>query len=197
MPRAIAPLNSAPLTRAILDIYDSTDAATRDAGELWYQIARDDCQALADEFGLSLDSACGVVAALSPNLRWDRNIRAARNVLSGGTSEAYPANEFKARRIQAGESPLDVLGGLKVRAFYSNLASGGYDTAVTIDGHTFNAAYGLVQPVKRATITPRQHRALSTAYRTAARVRGVTPPAMQATVWVAWRERVLGGTRYA
>jgi hypothetical protein len=196
MPRTIAPLNSAPLTRAILALFDGAEESQRVDGELWYQTALADCESLAREFNLTTVQAVGVVAALSPNLRWDRNILAARNVLSGRASTAYPANEFKARRIQSGEAPLDVLGGLKVRAFFQNILSGGFDRAVTIDGHAFNAAYGLVQPVKQARITPRDNLRLQTAYRTAARLRGVTAPAMQATVWIVWRELVLGGTRW-
>lgn len=194
---ALKPLPAADLTRRIVALYDGASEDDRNSGELWYQVANSDCVAIAAEFNLSVDQACGVVAALSPNLRWDRNIKAARAVLAGGTSEAYPANEFKARRIQAGETPLDVLGGLKVRAFYGNLLSGGYDTGVTVDGHAFNAAHGLVQPVKAARVTPREHSRVSRAYRAAARLRGTTAPAMQATVWIVWRELVLGGTRYA
>lgn len=187
---------SANLSRAILALYDATSDDTRIAGELWYQVAREECETLAAEFNLSIVQACGIVAALSPNLRWDRNIRAARAIMTGHNSEAYPANEYKARRIMSGESPLDVLGGLKVRAFYSNILNGGMDTVVTIDGHAFNAAYGLAQPVKHANVTPRQNVTLQRAYRVAARMRGITGPAMQATVWVEWTARQLGDTRY-
>jgi hypothetical protein len=188
---------SADLSRAILALYDETTEETRIAGELWYQVAREECELLAAEFNITIVQACGIVAALSPNLRWDRNIKAARDILTGHNTTAYPANEYKARRIMSGETPLDVLGGLKVRAFYSNILNGGMDDVVTIDGHAFNAAYGLAQPVKHANVTPRQNVTLQRAYRVAARMRGTTGPAMQATVWVAWTERMLGGTRYA
>jgi hypothetical protein len=194
---AISPIQVSPLTRRIVALYESADESTVWEGAVWYSAARDDCAILAREFNLTLDQACGIVAALSPNLRWERNIRAARNVLQGGTSEAYPANEYKARRIQNGELPLDVLGGLKVRAFYANIASAGLDNSVTVDGHAFNAAYNLIQPVKAARITPRQNSAIQRAYRAAARLKGTTPPAMQAIVWIVWREIALGGTRYA
>lgn len=191
-----APIQTSDITRAILALYDVTTDQTRIEGELWYQVAREECESLAHEFGITIVQACGIVAALSPNMRWDRNIRAARHILNGENSAAYPANEFKARRILAGELPLDVLGGLKVRAFYSNILNGGMDSVVTIDGHAFNAAYGLNQPVKKANVTVRQNRALQTAYLVAARMRGITGPAMQATVWIEWTTRQLGDTRY-
>jgi hypothetical protein len=194
---AIKYIPSSDITRAILALYDATDATTRENGELWYQNAREECELLATEFDISIPAACGIVAALSPNLRWERNIRAARAILEGNNSEAYPANEYKARRILQGELPLDVLGGLKVRAFYSNILNGGMDSVVTIDGHAFNAAYGLVQPVKKANVTVVQNRTLQRAYIVAARMRGITGPVMQAIVWIKWRDIVLGDTQYA
>jgi hypothetical protein len=190
-------LPSADITRAILDLYNSADSDARTAGIEWYAIAHADCVAFAREYNLDIVTAVGIVAALSPNMRWDRNIKAARAILENSTCAAYPANRDKARRILAGESPLDVLGGLKVRAFYGNILSAGNDSAVTIDGHAFNAAYGLSQPVKLAKVTPREFARLTRAYRVAARIVGIPAPAMQAIVWVVWTRAQLGGTRYA
>lgn len=199
---AIKYIPSADISRAILAIFDSATDAQKLSGALWYQNARQECEMLASEFGISAIQACGIVAALSPNLRWDRNIRAARAILNGENSEAYPANEYKARRILAGDSVESVLfahktSGLKVQAFYSNILNSGMDSVVTIDGHAFNAAYGLLQPVKHANVTVVQNRTLQRAYIVAARMRGITGPEMQATVWCAWTETVLGDTRYA
>lgn len=184
--RPIPPI--APLVRNILAIYDTASVEFKDAGELWYQVALDECIQLSREYSLSTIQAVGIVAALSPNLRWERNVRAAHAVLNGDMSEAYPANEYKARRIAAGESPESVLGGLKVRSFFRNIMSGGFDNSVTVDGHAYNAAHDLRQPVKAARISPRDYQRLTIAYRTAARLRSVTPPAMQATVWIEWRD---------
>jgi hypothetical protein len=189
-------LPSAELSRAILDLYNSADSAARNDGMEWYTIARNDCAEFAREFNLDIVTAVGIVAALSPNMRWDRNIKAARALIQGETCAAYPANRDKANRILAGELPLDVLGGLKVRAFYGNILSAGSDVNVTIDGHAFNAAHGIAQPVKNANVTPREFARLTRAYRVAARIVGIPAPAMQAIVWVVWTRAQLDGTRY-
>lgn len=178
---------TAPLTTRILRLYDGTDEATRNAGELWYQTARDDCETLAITHGLVIDQAVGIVAALSPNMRWEKNVTAADLLLRGWHNVTYPANVTKALRILDGEAPDDVLGGNKVRAFYANIMSGGYDSGVTVDGHAANIARGIRQPIRNATVTHRQFAIITRAYQNAAAARGITPPAMQATTWVAWR----------
>lgn len=183
-----APIAITPLVRNILANYDAADSAMVAEGMLWYQSALADCESLAIQYGFTTAQACGIVAALSPNLRWEYNIRAAHQIIAGGVTQAYPANEYKARRIIAGELPEDVLGGLKVNAFYRNILNGGMDDGVTIDGHAFNAAFDIRQPVKKATITPRQYAALVKAYRIAGRLRGVTGAECQAVVWSVWRD---------
>lgn len=180
--------NTAPLTRRILSVFDDTDEATRNAGELWYQDANARCLTVAEEFGIRHAQAIGIVAALSPNMRWERNIIAAEEFLSGNMSVTYPANVGKACGILNGRDPLDVLGGPKVRSFYVNILSGGWDESVTVDGHASNIARGIRQPIAQTRVTARQYRIIAQAYRNAATRRGLTPPAMQATVWLAWRD---------
>jgi len=179
--------NTAPLTTRILRVYDNSTDAMRIAGELWYQEANEECRTLALEFGIRHAQAIGIVAALSPNMRWERNVLAAREMLQGNMRVTYPANVGKACGILADRDPMDVLGGNKVRSFYQNILSGGYDEAVTVDGHASNIARGIRQPIARTTVTNRQYGIIARAYRNAATRRNLTPPAMQATVWLAWR----------
>jgi hypothetical protein len=175
------------LTRRVLSVFDGASDAERVNGELWYQIAREQCDELAARHGLVIDQAIGVVAALSPNTRWDMNVLIAEELIANGRNMTYPANTEKAYRILAGESPDDVLGGNKVRSFYANILSGGFDTNVTVDGHAANIARGIRQPIRKATVTHRQYALIRTAYQNAAARREVTPPTMQATTWLAWR----------
>ena len=180
--------NTAPLTARILRLYDATDETTRTLGLAWYADANAECVKLAEEFGIRVAQAIGIVAALSPNMRWERNIIAAEEFLRGSRSITYPANVAKAERILADNDPLDVLGGNKVRSFYVNILSSGNDESVTVDGHAFNAALGIRQPIAKAIVTDRRYRIIAKAYRNAATKRGITPPAMQAIVWLAWRD---------
>ena len=72
-------------------------------GRSWYRIARETADALADEFGLSLEQSAGVIAALSPQVKWGPNVKAARACM-----ETYAA----------GGSPVDVRG---VTAYHENI----------------------------------------------------------------------------
>jgi hypothetical protein len=181
------PFVTGPLTRRILSVFDGAPDETHNEGELWYQNAREACDDLAERHGLVIDQAVGVVAALSPNTRWEMNLLMAEELIANDRSMTYPANTEKAYRILAGEAPDDVLGGFKVRSFYANILSGGFDNLVTVDGHAANIARGIRQPIRLARVTHRQYAELTRAYQNAARLRSVTPPVMQATTWVAWR----------
>lgn len=178
---------TAPLTTRILRVFDSVDETTLWQGATWYADARSQCVDLAERHGLVVDQAAGIVAALSPNMRWERNVDAAEDLLQGALNVTYPANVEKAFRILSGEAPDDVLGGNKVRSFYGNIMSGGLDMGVTVDGHAANIARGIRQPIRNATVTHRQYAIIRRAYQNAAARRGVTPPAMQAVTWVGWR----------
>ena len=175
--------------------------------------------AVAD-FEREVAKAAGVIAALSPRLAWRKNVEYAelaymvytdlQNSNSqimpkrGEIAEAYfagmiptlNANARKAFRILDGESPEDVLGGPKVRAFYFTIVNPDDPRAVVVDRHaidiTFNEvlnnqARGLALGRKGAYDT------VAALYRRAARIISAelgdvwTPAQVQATTWTYWR----------
>lgn len=149
-----------------------------DVGESWYAIARGDCRRMARESGCTLAVAAGVVAAYSPRMLWNANLTVARRALAGDVRGMAPVVS-KVRRILAGERPLDVLSGPKVRRFYRAIM--GDPRAVVID-----------RWIARAMGVPPE--GVSALYATLESVvvkvadgRGLTPAAVQATVWVAIR----------
>lgn len=100
----------------------------------WYRASKRVSRRLARKHGVPLKTAAGVLAALSPRIRWSTNVEAADKLLGGAPNEAvagFNQNVEKARRIKNGEAPLDVLGGDKVRAFYSAIM--GDEDAAVID----------------------------------------------------------------
>lgn len=161
----------------------------------WYAKAHERVREFALESNLTLKQAAGVVAALSPAVRWERNIREAQTVLrTGKGSGAYPRNVEKALDILNGADPEKTLKGAKVRAFYSLLLSGGQTPEVAIDSIAILAATGidpnpLVTNEDAAPVfnRPRQLRAIREAYERAARGVGVSPSQAQAIVWTVWR----------
>lgn len=136
---------------------------------------------MAQRHGVSVSTAAGVIAALSPRLHWDQNLLAASRCLgSEDVPGVFMANLVKAQRIFAGERPLDVLSGPKVRAFY--LAILGRQAPV-VDVWVARAA-GI-----RRELTPRRYSEAARALTVAAERAGVPTTTFQATVWVAERGR--------
>lgn len=158
-----------------LEHADSEALAARD----WYADARREARNMARETGHTLATALGVIAALSPREPWERNLELARAVLAGEPVRTMRAELRAAERIVAGERPLDVLQGPKVRRFYRNLT--GDLEPVTVDVHAARAAgYSFTGS---ARIRPDDYPALERAYRNAAELHGLAPAEAQSVVW--------------
>ncbi len=106
----------------IVDAVGRADAEQTAAGLGWYAVAHEEAKLLADEFGLDVYRTSAIIAVLSPLTRWAGNLEDAWNVVNGDpVRHALPKNAEKARRILAGEDPVDVLGGRKVNSFWMNI----------------------------------------------------------------------------
>jgi hypothetical protein len=169
-------------------------------GERWYEDARFAAANLADQYSLPLHSVAGVIAALSPSNRWERNLIDAENLCKlytmGGDLDSlkvstYNANKTKAIQILQNHAPLDILGGLKVRAFFECIM--GADS-VCVDGHAYAIWTGQRIPTtKTPKISPKLYAQISADYRTAAqqinKILGSNYSAaqIQAITWLVWR----------
>ena len=148
----------------------------------------------------------GVIAALSPNNKWERNVndadRLCRAFTLGGHSatdsvkvSTYGANKVKALRILAGEFPLNVLGGLKVRAFYQCII--GCNDSVCIDGHAYAIWAGdRIATTKTPKISAKLYAAIAVDYIKAAETinsilgSDYTAAQIQAITWLTYRRLV-------
>ena len=142
--------------RQILKVYRSATADEIEHGMKWYAIAKRDSTKVAKEFGISVNTVVGVVAALSPNLGWNINIKAARILIecfaNGGamddvTVSAYPQNKRKAwemleQKMVRRKAIMAKLNGPKTTAFFANII--GLDV-VTVDGHAKNIHVAVVR----------------------------------------------------
>lgn len=98
------------------------------------------------------DQVAGIYAALSPMNGWLTNVDNVLSVLRWAKFRAFGGdkpqvntprpNRDKAIRIALGESPLDVLRGNKVRAFYSAIADPSDTRPVPVDRHLICLALG-------------------------------------------------------
>lgn len=193
-----------PLTHAhILAVFFLANDQETIAGASWYPAANEAAARMASRYGCSLQTAAGVIAALSPNNKWERNLRDADSLIGafclGTTADAeavkvsaFGRNKIKALNILAGADPLAVLGGLKVRAFYSCIM--GDAEAVCIDGHAFSIWQGQYIPTtKTPTISAKLYAAIAADYaRAAETINGIigasyTAAQVQAITWTVWQ----------
>ena len=168
------------------------------AGVEWYGDARIIAAALADRGGVTLDSAAGVIAALSPLRSWGANVNlAARAIDSGGLVYGATIDQMtKVNSIIGGGAPLKILGGLKVRSFFECIVTGGDTAAVCVDRHAIDILLNTRHTDDtRPALTPKRYASAVRAYRSAAKIlakelgRPLTGAQVQAISWVAWRNR--------
>jgi hypothetical protein len=174
-------------------------------GAQWYFNAQSAALIMSERYRVSLEICAGVISALSPNNKWERNLIDADALIRaysvGGIDHAgtikvatYNANKNKALLILEGERSLDILGGLKVRAFYDCILGG---DSVCIDGHAYATWKGERIPTTRTpSITPKVYAAISEDYRqTAVAVNNIlraeySAAQIQAITWTVWKRLV-------
>ena len=128
-------------------------------GCAWYSVAYDTAINMAEKYGLSADTCAGVIAALSPNNRWERNIIDAENIIKAwrhGDDDdvlavkccTYRKMKEKALKILNSAKPIDeILNGPKIVEFYHCITS--QDNDVCIDGHAYSVWFGLRLTMKQ------------------------------------------------
>lgn len=168
-------------------------------GMKWYEIAKEQAQAIADKRELPLMVVVGVIAALSPTNNWEKNLVDADNLcgafVAGGYAEDVKCSTYHTMKAKAWSilesAPEDaytiahMLNGPKITDFFWCIM--GYNTCV-IDGHAWciaNADRRAMQEVPSIGKKARQE--LQDAYTVAAHKHGITAYQMQAITWVAWR----------
>lgn len=149
------PTVSLPVTEQIysnLDNYlEKADDDAINTGLNWYISAHDYAVRLADNYKISLAQAAGIIARLSPAVRWTRNIIAAELLLEGKSGiDGYSSNIEKARQMamgRFGRKHSDILATFpeatapKIRNFYQNIYNPTDREPVTVDRWIIRAAY--------------------------------------------------------
>jgi len=201
------------MTRTNVDnikaIYQLATLTEKQDGITWYPQADQIAISLADRYEISEAQAIGVIAALSPRNRWERNVEDADRLIAayiaGGAEQAmltkvctFTSNKTKAIRILGLRrsadlgSVLDILSGPKLREFASCIAG---LPDVCIDGHAFCIwAANRTGLADVPAIGVKLRREIKADYQAAADELGVTPSACQAITWVTWR-RIHGVTK--
>lgn len=186
--------------RNILKLYRQATQEDTINGVEWYARAEREAKAIAEACALPLPTVIGVMAALSPNNRWERNCRDAATMCQawqqGESMDSFKVSCYNTMKAKAwaildlgltdDEDILSHLNGQKIRSFYSNIR--GLDE-VTIDGHALNIARGKREGLTsdKTNMGKREYRELQEAYVRAAKRVGVKPHVLQAITWTTWK----------
>jgi len=111
-------------------------------GADWYPNAHRVANRIASSAGIDTSAAAGIIAALSPRVAWEVNVRNARVFAHGGAVGYLGTQLRKADMIRSGVDPIDALTGVKERAFYLSIVNPIASTVACIDRHMLDAAYG-------------------------------------------------------
>jgi len=186
-------------TRNILKVFAQCTDAELKHGLTWYSDAKQEAQSMADKYELPLNAVVGVIAALSPTNRWERNLIDAVDMIQSFTGGGYVEDcapcTYKTMRDKAWSilelGPCDndaiakVLNGPKITDFFWCIM--GEDVCV-IDGHAWciaNRDRRTMQEVP--SIGKRLRIELQQAYSRAGKKHNMTAYQMQAATWVAWK----------
>ena len=119
----------------------------------WYRSALNISGRIASKYHLKVETVAGVIAALSPNNRWERNIIDAEAMIkcwsAGGTDDdvlavkvcTYTKMQEKALNILKGCDIVTTLNGPKIIEFF-NCITNPLLNDVCIDGHAYSVWFG-------------------------------------------------------
>ena len=186
--------------RNILKVYRRATTDDIANGYKWYDEAKTYCSIISGLSGVKLNTVIGVMAALSPNNKWERNIADCERMcwawvkgddLSDFKVSCYNTMKLKAWSIlednlTSDDEILDRLNGQKIRSFYSNIR--GLDE-VTIDGHALNIALGVRQGLTtdKTNMSKKVYRQMQEVYVRAAKRVDIKPHVLQAITWTTWK----------
>jgi hypothetical protein len=180
-------------------IVEDTDTV---AGLAWYPSAQDIVRQWSEHYRYSVDTVACVVAAISPQVEWTRNLVIADDTLAqrmpsiGGVLHV---NLRKAERLRDTDYRYDIAErwtlearmkeqfptGCKVLNFARNLA--GDMSAVTIDTHALQCA--LRDPLTTVGLRPVVYDIIADCYKTVADEVGIRPAVFQAILWHSWKRQ--------
>ena len=184
------------------------------SGLNWYQRAYDLSVRFIHTYdGLTMGQAVGVIAALSPNNKWERNCIDAEAMIKtwaiGGDYNMIKVCTFNPNKQKAiailsldmesvdTEAIPKILSGQKVVAFYRSIM--GDKNAVCVDGHAYAIFIGERVPTsKTPSITPKLFETIQRAYQLVAKRSadlcgiGLSPTQVQAVTWVTYRRLIHG-----
>ena len=187
-------------TKNIIAIYKLANPSEIKHGLTWYVNATKDCKEIAIKYDLPIHIVIGVVSALSPNNKWERNIVNADDLckafIDGQDMDSIKVSTYHRMKQKAWsileqmpsyDETIKILNGKKIVSFFKNIS--GDESDITIDGHARNIYYndrqGLTTP--NTNIRKLEYLDIQKAYLRASKKLGIKAYELQAITWLAWR----------
>lgn len=190
-------------TQNIIAVYNLATASDKNQGSDWYARALTFAQQLSTLYDIEAATIVGVIAALSPRNRWERNMQDAESMVkvaaSGGNHKdlmnlkvcTFKTGKEKAARILS-ENVTDkaellaILKGPKLQEFFNCILGDSGD--VCIDGHAYSIWVGdRITLANVPSIGKKLRQTIKADYQAAAAILGVQPHVVQAITWVCWK----------
>lgn len=190
-------------TKNIIAVYNLASVADTQQGQSWYSRALRFAQGLSLEYNIGTRTIVGVIAALSPRNRWERNMQDAESMVkvyaNGGNYQdlmdlkvcTFKAGKDKAARILTDKvldraELLAILKGPKLCEFFNCILGDASD--VCIDGHAYSIWVGdRITLANVPSIGKKLRQNIKADYQSAATILGVQPHVVQAITWVTWK----------
>lgn len=167
----------------LLDHYINASEEQLSHGFTWYKKANRICVKLSIKHNLPVYKVVGILSALSPRNRWERNIVDAESVIIHGidaTVCTFNANKEKAVKIlHCGDESeaFRLLNGRKVQSFYNNILKPKKVSTVTVDVHAMRSV-GLNRAPNKGL-----YDSVEEAYNQLGELLGILPHEAQAVIW--------------
>jgi len=199
--KQVTPISHDAMIANIVAMYNDATPAQIDTGMAWYSDAQSQAHDIAIKHDMPVYIVVAVIAALSPNNKWTRNVLNADALIgafiAGDAMETVKVSTYHKMKAKAWRILQEIpdyngakaiLNGQKITSFFMDIMG---EFNVTIDGHARNIAYnervGLTDD--RTNIGIREYRALQDAYKDAAKQIGIMPYQLQAITWGVWRDK--------
>lgn len=164
------------------DLYSKATIEQRHHGNNWYYKAYLYAKKLANKYELPIYKVVGIISALSPNNKWERNLLDAELFLENPLLETkvctYTDNRIKAQKIYGSNSAREVyniLGGRKTKSFYENILRHDNSKKVTVDLWIFRAG--------ELPNTAKNYQLLEEVIQDLAKIYSKKPHQVQAVIW--------------
>jgi len=189
--------------QSITAVYNLATISDKNQGLNWYARALTFADNLGEVYDINYATIVGVIAALSPRNRWERNMKDAESMVkiaaNGGTYDdlmqikvcTFKTGKSKAAAILANnvtdrDELLAILKGPKLCEFF-NCIMGDVDD-VCIDGHAYSIWVGdRITLANVPSIGKKLRQSIKADYQQAAKNLGLKSHELQAITWVCWK----------